>query len=383
VEAAEVEAGAASVPADGSIDDVTSDPTISIYDEHAADWTARREARFDDVAAALALRADGSGPVVDLGCGPGWNLEALGSAGTAAIGLDASRGMLAVARERGVERPLVAADLRALPFGRASLAGGWASRSYVHLARADLPMALGDLHRSLSIDAPVVLQLFGGDREHGSDDGDRFAGRRYAHWPEQLLCDVVVGAGFVVDALDVSATGHEPLLTVHARRVVSLPDTVGRGMRLLVCGLNPSPGAAEAGVGFFRAGNRFWPAALAAGLVRRDRDPRAALVGDGVGMTDLVKRTTRRADELSVDEYRAGVERLDRMCRWLEPASVCLVGLAGWRAAVDRRAVAGWQDRRLGDRPVYVMPSTSGLNAATSVDDLVTHLRTAAGGAPS
>jgi hypothetical protein len=57
---------------------------------------------------------------------------------------------------------------------------------------------------------------------------------------------------------------------------------------------------------------------------------------------------------------------------------VCVVGLAGWRAAVDRRAVPGWQERRLGDRPVYVMPSTSGLNAATPLTDLTAHLQAAA-----
>ena len=30
----------------------------------------------------------------------------------------------------------------------------------------------------------------------------------------------------------------------------TLPDTVGAGMRLLVCGLNPSVHAADAGVGY-------------------------------------------------------------------------------------------------------------------------------------
>ena len=34
-----------------------------------------------------------------------------------------------------------------------------------------------------------------------------------------------------------------------------------------MCGLNPSLYAADAGVGFARPGNRFWPAALAAGIV--------------------------------------------------------------------------------------------------------------------
>ena len=59
-------------------------------------------------------------------------------------------------------------------------------------------------------------------------------------------------------------------------------------------------------------------------------------------------------------------------------ATVVMVGLAGWRAAVDRKAVAGEQPEAFGGRPVYVMPSTSGLNAGSRLDDLVDHLRAAA-----
>jgi hypothetical protein len=40
----------------------------------------------------------------------------------------------------------------------------------------------------------------------------------------------------------------------------------------------------------------------------------------------------------------------------------------------------GWQPRPLGGRPVYVMPSTSGLNASTQLPGFVDHLRTAAAG---
>jgi len=57
---------------------------------------------------------------------------------------------------------------------------------------------------------------------------------------------------------------------------------------------------------------------------------------------------------------------------------VCFVGLAGWRAAVDRKAMAGVQPDGLAGVPVYVMPSTSGLNAATPLSTLVDHLRAAA-----
>ncbi len=185
------------------------------------------------------------------------------------------------------------------------------------------------------------------------------------------LADIVHGAGF-------TAVTGEPGCT-RLQRVWTLPDTVGAGMRVLVVGLNPSPAAADAGVGFARPGNRFWPAAVAAGLVTRDRDPVHALVAHGLGMTDLVKRTTRRADELDPAEFRAGLARVERLVDWLAPQTVCVVGLAGWRTARDRRAVAGWQSGRLGGARLYLMPSTSGLNASSRLEDLVAHLAEVAG----
>jgi hypothetical protein len=55
-----------------------------------------------------------------------------------------------------------------------------------------------------------------------------------------------------------------------------------------------------------------------------------------------------------------------------------MVGLAGWRAAVDRRAVAGVQPEPFGGRPLHLMPSTSGLNAHSQLPDHIAHLRAAA-----
>ena len=68
---------------------------------------------------------------------------------------------------------------------------------------------------------------------------------------------------------------------------------------------------------------------------------------------------------------------LERLVEWLQPGAVCFVGLAGWRAAVDRRAIAGPQPDGIGGRPAYVMPSTSGLNARTPPSELADHLRAA------
>jgi TDG/mug DNA glycosylase family protein len=341
--------------------------TVRVYEERARDWRdARPPTRIE---AARALRPSTAGAVtIDLGCGPGSYLPYLARP---TVTLDAARAMLELARDAAPDTWPVQADLEALPFRRGAFGAAWARASYLHVRADALPAALADLHRTLTVGAPVLLSVLARDVSGPWPDDD-FPGRWFAGWRADALRDVVIGAGFELDALDEDAEW----LLVRAVRARTLPDTVGPGMRILVCGLNPSVYAADAGVGFARPGNRFWPAALAAGLVTVGRDARAALAC-GVGMTDLVKRATPRADELTREEYRAGFARVERLVRWLQPGAVCFVGLAGWRAAVDRRAVAGVQPEGVGGRPAYVMPSTSGLNARTPLVALADHLRAA------
>ena len=100
-------------------------------------------------------------------------------------------------------------------------------------------------------------------------------GRFFAAWEPPRLTDVVTGAGFDVASTETASGGpgrHE-VVRLRAHRARTLPDTVGPGMRLLVCGLNPSVYSADAGIGFARPGNRFWPAATASGLVTQAAQP--------------------------------------------------------------------------------------------------------------
>ncbi len=350
--------------------------TVDIYERSAAEYGDRRRAYQPERAQAFADAVPAGGWRVDLGCGPGHYLPHLGRPVVAA---DAATAMVAEARRRYGEVPGVACDLEALPFRRGALGGVWASKCLQHVAPERLPLVLAGLHRALPVGGVLDVTLFAGDGSKRSGDDDDFPGRWFTWWQPDRLRDVLVGAGFAVEELAAAAAGSDhDRLVARARRTRTLPDTVGAGMRLLVCGLNPSLHAADAGVGFARPGNRFWPAAVAAGLVSVDRDPDHALRHHGVGVTDLVKRATVAAAELTAAEYREGLDRVERLVRWLHPGAVCFVGLAGWRSAVDRRAKPGVQPAGLADVPVYVMPSTSGLNARTSLDDLTAHLRFAA-----
>jgi TDG/mug DNA glycosylase family protein len=344
--------------------------TVDVYEERGAQWAAARQPVRRSDALAFSSRVPAGSPRVDLGCGAGRYLADLGSP---VIGIDAARAMLEQCRQAAPGASLVEGDLELLPFGAGVLGGGWANMSYLHVPRGRLPLALAELQRVLRVGSPIDLQVLLGDYEGSALPQDDVGGRFFASWQPEALLDVLEGAGFSVSAWEVD----DYVIRVQATRLLTLADTVAPDMRLLFVGLNPSVYSARAGVGFARPGNRFWPCALNAGAVDKDRDAFDALRTHGVGMTDLVKRPTIGAAELSADEYRSGMARIERLARWLRPAVVCFVGLAGWRAVTDRHAVAGLQPGTVGGRPAYVMPSTSGANAHARPAELVEHIEAA------
>lgn len=344
--------------------------TVQIYEDRGAEWAARRRPVRRDDAVAFAGRVPEGAVRADLGCGAG---RYTADIGRPVVALDAARSMLQLLRRAAPHAWPVQGDLEALPFRRGSLGAAWANMSYLHLPSVRVPLALAHLHWALRPGATIDLQVLHGDYEGSDLARDDIGGRFFSSWSEERLADVLAGAGFSVQATVVDGE----VLRARAVRERSLPDTVGPGMRLLVCGLNPSEYAADRGVGYARPSNRFWPAALEAGLVTRDRDPLHALSA-GVGMTDLAKRATARVGLVRVEEFTSGVARVERLVRWLQPRAVCFVGLAAYRLAVDKRAKAGPQPRTFGGRPAYVMPSTSGLAAQSTRSSLAAQLSAAA-----
>lgn len=380
-------------------------PNRAVYDRVAQDWEAERQpVDYGSVDAfAESLRedfrrgsergdehraeeyrgegrswGDSSSVCFDLGCGPGWYASRLPEP---VVAVDSSLEMLRAVTRWAPNAYRVAADLRHLPFREQAARGVLASKCYLHLPKREVPMALGELYRATAVGALVELVCIRGDQEWGTLEGDDFPGRWFSMWEPDHLCDVVVGAGFEVisvKAADDTARRHgHSLITLRARRIRSLADTVGTDMRLLICGLNPSLYAADRGIGFARGSNRFWKAALLAGIVSKTHDPVSALRNDRIGMTDIAKRATKRADEITAQEFQQGIARVQRLAEWLKPRTICFVGLSGWRKAMNPEAQIGPQPETLGGTPVYLMQSTSGANAHATLDDLTAQLKAA------
>src|SRR3954464_1203106 len=116
---------------------------------------------------------------------------------------------------------------------------------------------------------------------------------------------------------------------------LTLPDLVAPGLRVLLVGINPSLWSGWSGRHFGRPSNRLWPTLHGAGFTgrRRRREDTDELLAAGIGITNLVNRATARADELTDDEIRAGVPRLERtVARW-RPRSVAVLGVTAYRTA--------------------------------------------------
>ncbi|MEX0655117.1 MAG: G/U mismatch-specific DNA glycosylase [Phycisphaeraceae bacterium] len=169
-----------------------------------------------------------------------------------------------------------------------------------------------------------------------------------------------------------------------------LPDVIGPGLRVLLCGINPGLYSAAVGCHFARPGNRFWPALHQAGITPHQFHPseQGKLLPMGVGVTNIAGRATARADELTVDELRRGGNRLEAKVRLHRPAMLAILGVTAYRQAFHApKARLGEQpDHRIGDTRVWVLPSPSGLNAHHQLDDLAELFRemwVAAGGKTS
>jgi TDG/mug DNA glycosylase family protein len=162
-------------------------------------------------------------------------------------------------------------------------------------------------------------------------------------------------------------------------RDAEVPDLLGPDVRLLFVGINPGLWTAATRTHFAHPVNRFYPALLAAGILTEPVDPAAGMTDDdrarvlarGVGITNLVRRATARADELTAEELRAGGEELVATVARVRPRVVAVAGITAYRSAFGvRRAVPGRQPEPLAGAELWVVPNPSGLNAHETVASL-------------
>src|ERR1700722_18826729 len=85
-----------------------------------------------------------------------------------------------------------------------------------------------------------------------------------------------------------------------------LPDILESNLTVIFCGINPGITAAESGHHFLSRSNRFWRVLYLSGFTPHQIAPEddRSILQYRYGLTTAVARPTRRAAELSRDEFK-------------------------------------------------------------------------------
>ncbi len=144
-----------------------------------------------------------------------------------------------------------------------------------------------------------------------------------------------------------------------------LPDYLAPDLDIVFVGINPGTYSDRVGHYFARKQNSFWDALNQSGLVPETLTPvdDARINQFKLGLTDIVRRPTSNASYLSDDEFVAGGKKLRAKLKPLAPSIICFVGLLGYRKAFNPKAQLGVQNEQWGKSHLFIIPSTSPLNA--------------------
>ncbi|MGJ7912763.1 G/U mismatch-specific DNA glycosylase [Neobacillus sp. LXY-1] len=142
-------------------------------------------------------------------------------------------------------------------------------------------------------------------------------------------------------------------------------DRIKEGLKILFVGFNPSIRSSETGHHFANPNNRFWRILHESGLTPRKFGAKEddLLLDVGYGITNIVERPTKAADEITKEEYQEGREILKQKISQLKPKVVCYVGKGVYQQFSGRKT-APWGVQKEAVIPGtvdFVAPSSSGL----------------------
>jgi TDG/mug DNA glycosylase family protein len=152
------------------------------------------------------------------------------------------------------------------------------------------------------------------------------------------------------------------------------PDILAEGLDVIFCGLNPAASAAAAGHNFSAQSNRFWRVLHLAGFtdIRLQPHDERRLLEYGCGITAVVRRPTRRANEVSPGEFKVARLGFEAKMRHYAPRSIAFLGKHALSAMLGLPKVE-WGPFPTGfaGTKAWVLPNPSGLNRGFTLDALV------------
>lgn len=139
-----------------------------------------------------------------------------------------------------------------------------------------------------------------------------------------------------------------------------LPDLLAPGLRLVFCGMAAGHVSAARRAYYAGPGNRFWPMLQATGLTPRRFRPEEypALLDRAIGLTDIAKRAS--GPDRVIPRRAADAADLRRKIEAHAPRILAFNGKAAAERFQGAPADYGWQQTRIGETRLFVLPSSSG-----------------------
>jgi double-stranded uracil-DNA glycosylase len=144
-----------------------------------------------------------------------------------------------------------------------------------------------------------------------------------------------------------------------------ISDHLKENLNVLFVGFNPSIRSAETGHHFANPNNRFWTILHRAGLTPRKyiTTEDYKLLDLGYGLTNIVARPTKTAQEITKEEYIQGKKELREKINKFKPKIICFVGKGVYQEYSNKKEVPwGVQESSVVEGTIdFVAPSSSGL----------------------
>jgi ubiquinone/menaquinone biosynthesis C-methylase UbiE len=169
------------------------------YDTVAASYAELVQDGASDEPANLDLFAKlASGPVLDVGCGPGRLAGLLQERGLQVIGIDLSPGMIEIARRDHPDLDFRVGSMTDLELPDRELGGVISWWSIIHLPRDVVPQAFDEFYRVLAPGSVLLLGFHVGEESTHKTSG--YGGHPmniHVHrWTPAALTEIAVAAGF-------------------------------------------------------------------------------------------------------------------------------------------------------------------------------------------
>jgi SAM-dependent methyltransferase len=169
--------------------------TIEAYDKNSQFYADKFDSygiRTEDIDRALKLNESGLNKVLELGCGNGRDAEYVVSkvGGTNYTGVDASEGLIKLAREKMLGDVFHVKDMRTLDFKEGSFGLIFSFASMLHVNREELAQIIEKCHKWLKIGGILYISTKFGEykEEHITNLGDDKYYYLYEPKDIEILC---------------------------------------------------------------------------------------------------------------------------------------------------------------------------------------------------